>query len=331
MPANPCSMFESETLQFDNARALQNLYANDLKLLQSLEEKLAVKVTTRDGWLRLEGERPNIEKARKVFRELEQARQHGIQIRRHEFQYALDSVSEGSRQPLGQLAGYKVLTPARRAPIVPKSEQQLSYVQSIQAFDIVFGVGPAGTGKTYLAMAMGVDALRKEQVKRIILTRPAVEAGEALGFLPGDLQEKIFPYLRPLYDALYDMLEAEEIQRYMDKGVIEIAPLAYMRGRTLNHAFVVLDEAQNTTAEQMFMFLTRLGADSKCVVTGDQTQIDLPPNKTSGLIEATRALESVPGIQFTRFTERDVVRHSLVQSIIRAYEVHRAGKGTKKS
>ena len=324
-------MFESETLQFDNARALQNLYANDLKLLQSLEEKLAVKVTTRDGWLRLEGERPNIEKARKVFRELEQARQHGIQIRRHEFQYALDSVSEGSRQPLGQLAGYKVLTPARRAPIVPKSEQQLSYVQSIQAFDIVFGVGPAGTGKTYLAMAMGVDALRKEQVKRIILTRPAVEAGEALGFLPGDLQEKIFPYLRPLYDALYDMLEAEEIQRYMDKGVIEIAPLAYMRGRTLNHAFVVLDEAQNTTAEQMFMFLTRLGADSKCIVTGDQTQIDLPPNKTSGLIEATRALESVHGIQFTRFTERDVVRHSLVQSIIRAYEVHRAGKGTKKS
>jgi len=331
MPANPCSMFESETLQFDNARALQNLYANDLKLLQSLEEKLAVKVTTRDGWLRLEGERPNIEKARKVFRELEQARQHGIQIRRHEFQYALDSVSEGSRQPLGQLAGYKVLTPARRAPIVPKSEQQLSYVQSIQAFDIVFGVGPAGTGKTYLAMAMGVDALRKEQVKRIILTRPAVEAGEALGFLPGDLQEKIFPYLRPLYDALYDMLEAEEIQRYMDKGVIEVAPLAYMRGRTLNHAFVVLDEAQNTTAEQMFMFLTRLGADSKCIVTGDQTQIDLPPNKTSGLIEAMRALESVPGIQFTRFTERDVVRHSLVQSIIRAYEVHRAGKGTKKS
>jgi phosphate starvation-inducible PhoH-like protein len=324
-------MFESETLQFDNARALQNLYANDLKLLQSLEEKLAVKVTTRDGWLRLEGERPNIEKARKVFRELEQARQHGIQIRRHEFQYALDSVSEGSRQPLGQLAGYKVLTPARRAPIVPKSEQQLSYVQSIQAFDIVFGVGPAGTGKTYLAMAMGVDALRKEQVKRIILTRPAVEAGEALGFLPGDLQEKIFPYLRPLYDALYDMLEAEEIQRYMDKGVIEVAPLAYMRGRTLNHAFVVLDEAQNTTAEQMFMFLTRLGADSKCIVTGDQTQIDLPPNKTSGLIEAMRALESVPGIQFTRFTERDVVRHSLVQSIIRAYEMHRARKGTKKS
>jgi phosphate starvation-inducible PhoH-like protein len=322
-------MFESETLQFDNARALQNLYANDLKLLHSLEEKLAVKVTTRDGWLRLEGERPNIEKARKVFRELEQARQHGVQIRRHEFQYALDSVSEGSRQPLGQLAGHKVLTPTRRAPIVPKSEQQLSYVQAIQAFDIVFGVGPAGTGKTYLAMAMGVDALRRELVKRIILTRPAVEAGEALGFLPGDLQEKIFPYLRPLYDALYDMLEAEEIQKYMDRGVIEIAPLAYMRGRTLNHAFVILDEAQNTTGEQMFMFLTRLGADSKCVVTGDQTQIDLPPNKTSGLVEAMHALEAIPDIKFVYFDERDVVRHPLVQSIIRAYDAYRTPKGVK--
>jgi phosphate starvation-inducible protein PhoH and related proteins len=199
----------------------------------------------------------------------------------------------------------------------------LNYVQAIQEFDIVFGVGPAGTGKTYLAMAMGVDALRKEQVKRVILTRPAVEAGEALGFLPGDLQEKIFPYLRPLYDALYDMLESEEIQRYMDRGVIEIAPLAYMRGRTLNHAFVILDEAQNTTAEQMFMFLTRLGADSKCVVTGDQTQIDLPPRKTSGLVEAMHALRAVPGIHFTHFSERDVVRHPLVQSIIHAYRVYR--------
>jgi phosphate starvation-inducible protein PhoH and related proteins len=316
-------MVESETLQFDNARTLQNLYANDFKLLQALEEKLAVKVTTRDGWLRVEGERTNIEKTRRVFNQLEEARHHGVQIRRHEFQYALDSVTEGSRQPLGQLAGHKVLTTTRRAPITPKSEQQLNYVQAIQEFDIVFGVGPAGTGKTYLAMAMGVDALRKEQVKRVILTRPAVEAGEALGFLPGDLQEKIFPYLRPLYDALYDMLESEEIQRYMDRGVIEIAPLAYMRGRTLNHAFVILDEAQNTTAEQMFMFLTRLGADSKCVVTGDQTQIDLPPRKTSGLVEAMHALRAVPGIHFTHFSERDVVRHPLVQSIIHAYRNYR--------
>jgi len=316
-------MVESETLQFDNARTLQNLYANDFKLLQTLEEKLAVKVTTRDGWLRVEGERPNIEKARRVFDQLEEARQHGVQIRRHEFQYALDSVTDGSRQPLGQLAGHKVLTPPRRAPIIPRTEQQLDYVQAIQKFDIVFGIGPAGTGKTFLAMAMGVDALRKEQVKRVILTRPAVEAGEALGFLPGDLQEKIFPYLRPLYDALYDMVESEEIQRYMDRGVIEIAPLAYMRGRTLNHAFVILDEAQNTTTEQMFMFLTRLGADSKCVVTGDQTQIDLPRKKASGLIEAMHALGTVPGIHFTRFSDRDVVRHPLVRSIIRAYKAYR--------
>ena len=316
-------MVETETLQFDNARTLQNLYANDFKLLQELEGKLAVKVTTRDGWLRVEGERPNIEKARKVFDQLEEARQHGVHIRRHEFQYALDSVADGSRQPLGQLAGHKVLTPPRRAPIIPRTEQQLDYVQAIQKFDIVFGIGPAGTGKTFLAMAMGVDALRKERVKRIILTRPAVEAGEALGFLPGDLQEKIFPYLRPLYDALYDMVESEEIQRYMDRGVIEIAPLAYMRGRTLNHAFVILDEAQNTTTEQMFMFLTRLGADSKCVVTGDQTQIDLPRKKGSGLIEAMHALGTVPGIHFTRFSDRDVVRHPLVQSIIRAYKAYR--------
>jgi phosphate starvation-inducible PhoH-like protein len=172
-------------------------------------------------------------------------------------------------------------------------------------------------------MAMAVDALKRELVKRVILTRPAVEAGEALGFLPGDLQEKIFPYLRPLYDALYDMISGEEIQKFMDRGVIEIAPLAYMRGRTLNNAFVILDEAQNTTAEQMFMFLTRLGMDSKCVVTGDDTQIDLPANKASGLIEAMHALKNVTDIQFVEFTERDVVRHPLVQSIIQAYRAHR--------
>jgi phosphate starvation-inducible protein PhoH and related proteins len=316
-------MVESETLQFENGRALQNLYANDLKLLQSLEEKLRVKVTTRDGWLRLEGERDDINKARQVFDQLEQARQRGMQIQRHEFQYALDSVSGKQPQPLGQLAGFQLLSSNRRTPISPKSGQQLAYVQAIQSKDLVFGIGPAGTGKTYLAMAMAVDALKRELVKRVILTRPAVEAGEALGFLPGDLQEKIFPYLRPLYDALYDMIPGEEIQKFMDRGVIEIAPLAYMRGRTLNNAFVILDEAQNTTAQQMFMFLTRLGMDSKCVVTGDYTQIDLPPNKASGLIEAMHALKNVTDIQFVEFTERDVVRHPLVQSIIQAYRAYR--------
>ena len=316
-------MVESETLQFESGRALQSLYANDLKLLQALEDKFGVKIITRDGWLRLEGERANIDKARQVFDQLEQARQRGMQIHRHEFQYALDSVSGDHGRPLDQLAGVQLLSSNRRSPINPKTGQQLAYVQAIQSRDLIFGIGPAGTGKTYLAMAMAVDALKREQVKRIILTRPAVEAGEALGFLPGDLQEKIFPYLRPLYDALYDMISGEEIQKFMDRGVIEIAPLAYMRGRTLNSAFVILDEAQNTTAEQMFMFLTRLGIDSKCVVTGDYTQIDLPPNKTSGLIEAMRALKKVSEIEFIEFSERDVVRHPLVQSIIHAYQVYR--------
>jgi len=316
---------ESETFQFDSARTLQNLYANDLRLLQSLEDRLRLKVTTRDGWMRLEGERADIEKARQVFEQLEGARQRGLQIKRQEFQYALDAVTGQAQEPLSELANFRVQTSSRRPPIAPKTGQQLAYVQAIQSHDIVFGIGPAGTGKTYLAMAMAVDALKKESVKRIILTRPAVEAGEALGFLPGDLQEKIFPYLRPLYDALYDMLDGEEIQKYIDRGVIEIAPLAYMRGRTLNHAFVILDEAQNTTTEQMFMFLTRLGADSKCVVTGDRTQIDLPVNKTSGLIEAMHALHQVEGIEFVEFGERDVVRHPLVQSIIQAYKRHREG------
>ena len=193
----------------------------------------------------------------------------------------------------------------------------------MQSRDITFGIGPAGTGKTYLAVALAVSALKQEKVSRIILTRPAVEAGEALGFLPGDLQEKILPYLRPLYDALYDMLEVEEIQKYMDRGVIEVAPLAYMRGRTLSQAFVILDEAQNTTTEQMFMFLTRLGHDSKCVVTGDRTQVDLPRNKRSGLIEAVEALNKVEGIAFQFFDETDVVRHRLVQAIVHAYREHR--------
>ena len=196
-------------------------------------------------------------------------------------------------------------------------------MSAIQSYDITFGLGPAGTGKTYLAMAMAVSALKQEKISRIILTRPAVEAGEALGFLPGDLQEKILPYLRPLYDALHDMLEVEEIQKYMDRGVIEIAPLAYMRGRTLSQAYVILDEAQNTTAEQMFMFLTRLGQDSKCIVTGDGTQIDLPRNKRSGLVEAVEILRDVPGIGMHFFQEVDVVRHPLVQSIIHAYREHR--------
>jgi len=314
---------ESLTLEFENARAIQSLYGGDDKLLRELESALDVRVTSREGWLRIEGEPAGVEKARKVFDQLDQARRRGVPIKRHEFQYALKSVGQNGSGDLGKLLDFRIQCSSRKPPVVPKTKGQQAYVQAIQQHDITFGVGPAGTGKTYLAMAMAVSALKQEKISRIILTRPAVEAGEALGFLPGDLQEKILPYLRPLYDALHDMLEVDEIQKYMDRGVIEIAPLAYMRGRTLSNAYVILDEAQNTTSEQMFMFLTRLGQDSKCIVTGDGTQIDLPRNKRSGLVESVEALRNVPGIGFQFFEETDVVRHHLVQAIIVAYRDYR--------
>src|SRR5258707_10813064 len=316
-------MTETRTLHFENARDLQSLYANDLKLLKNLEDALGVKITTREGWVKLEGEPEKIDKAQRVFDQLEQARQKGVPIQKHEFQYALDSVNESRGDDISEVVATRIMTSSRKPLIVARSAGQRAYIEAIQKHDVVFGIGPAGTGKTYLAVAMAVAALKKEQVVRIILTRPAVEAGEALGFLPGDLQEKILPYLRPLYDALYDMISGEEIQKFMDRGVIEIAPLAYMRGRTLNSAFVILDEAQNTTAEQMFMLLTRIGLNSKCVVTGDVTQIDLPANKRSGVVEALQALKAVPGIATVYFTERDVVRHELVRAIIGAYQAHR--------
>jgi phosphate starvation-inducible PhoH-like protein len=317
-------MSETRTLQFESARALQSLFANDLKLLKTLEDSLGVKVTTREGWVKLEGEPAQIERAQRVFNQLEEARQKGVDIHKHEFNYALDSVAEARGENLTDVVGTKITTSPRKPPIVARSTGQRNYVEAIQKHDVVFGIGPAGTGKTYLAVAMAVAALKKEQAARIILTRPAVEAGEALGFLPGDLQEKITPYLRPLYDALRDMLEAEEIERLVARQTIEIAPLAYMRGRTLSNAFVILDEAQNTTTEQMFMLLTRMGPNSKCVVTGDVTQIDLPPNKRSGLVEALQALKNTAGIAIVYFTERDVVRHELVRAIISAYQQHRS-------
>ena len=317
------TMTDSQTLQFESARVLQSLYANDLALIKTLEKTLEVRATTRDGWLRLEGEPDRVEQARRVFEQLDRARQGGVSIRKHEFLYALRSVTEPEESSLDELLDTKILISSKRPPIVPKTAGQRAYLRAIQTHDMVFGIGPAGTGKTYLAMAAAVSALKKEQVTRIILTRPAVEAGEALGFLPGDLKEKIMPYLRPLYDALHDMIEPDEMQRYMERGVIEIAPLAYMRGRTLNRAFVVLDEAQNTTTEQMFMFLTRLGAESRAVITGDHTQIDLPPNKRSGLVEAMQALKHIEHISFCHFSDRDVIRHELVQAIVRAYRRHR--------
>ncbi|MEY2555060.1 MAG: phosphate starvation-inducible protein PhoH [Verrucomicrobiota bacterium] len=317
-------MSETRTLHFENARLLQSLYANDLKLLKSMEDSLGVKVTTREGWVKLEGEPEKIDKAQQVFNQLEEAQKQGVPIQKHEFQYALNSVSEAREDNLTDAVSRKIMTSSRKPPIVARSAGQRNYVEAIDKHDIVFGIGPAGTGKTYLAVAMAVSALKKDQVSRIILTRPAVEAGEALGFLPGELEQKIAPYLRPLYDALRDMLEPEEIERSIARQTIEVAPLAYMRGRTLNNAFVILDEAQNTTTEQMFMLLTRIGPRSKCVITGDVTQVDLPPNKRSGVVEALQALKDVPGISIVDFNERDVVRHELVRSIITAYQQHRS-------
>src|SRR5436309_7794989 len=317
-------MTETRTLEFESARALQSLFANDIKLLKNLEDSLGVRVTTREGWVKMEGEPEKLDRAQRVFDQLEEARKRGVDIQKHEFNYALNSVSEERADNLSDAISARIVTSSRKAPVIARTVGQKNYVEAIEKYDVVFAIGPAGTGKTYLAVAMAVAALKKEQVSRIILARPAVEAGEALGFLPGDLQEKITPYLRPLYDALHDMLDPDELERYIARQTIEIAPLAYMRGRTLSNAFVILDEAQNTTTEQMFMLLTRIGPRSKCVVTGDGTQIDLPANKRSGVVEALQALKNVPGISIVYFNERDVVRHELVRSIITAYQQHRS-------
>ena len=321
---------ETLTLEFENARTAQSVYGGDSKLLHELERRLEVRITARDGWIRVEGEKAAVEHARDALEQLHAAVKRGITIHRQEFEHALEAPKgPGSTESLASLIDTRIQCSPRKPPVVPRTAGQKTYVQAIQSHDITFGVGPAGTGKTYLAVASAVAALKQEKVKRLILTRPAVEAGEALGFLPGDLQEKILPYLRPLYDALHDLLEPDELQKLMDKNIIEIAPLAYMRGRTLSGSFVILDEAQNTTAEQMLMFLTRLGLGSRCVVTGDVTQIDLPRNKLSGLVEAVAALRDVDGIGMHFFTEKDVVRHPLVQAVILAYKNHRGSRESR--
>jgi phosphate starvation-inducible protein PhoH and related proteins len=312
-----------ETLHFENDRLAQQLFNNDPKNLLALEQHLGVKATSREGWIKLEGEQEWINRAKALFQFLENSVRSGSAIRDREFAYALNVTKSEGAEVLQTLPGEQIRTSARKASVAPKTIGQKQYIDAIRKNDITLGVGPAGTGKTYLAVAMAVTALKEESVARIILTRPAVEAGEALGFLPGDLHEKIAPYLRPLQDALYDMLPPDEIQRHTERGTIEIAPLAYMRGRTLNNAFIILDEAQNSTTEQMFMFLTRLGQNSKAIITGDPSQVDLPQQRRSGLPEACRALVGIPGIAIVEFQKRDVVRHSLVQRIIAAYEVHR--------
>ncbi len=316
----------TETLHYESARFAQQLFNHDPKNLQALETQLGIKATARDGWIKLEGAEQSVAHAKKLFASLEGLVKAGSPVRNREFAHALAVITEHGSDALHELSNDRTHTSSKKAPVTPKTVGQKKYCDAIRTHDIVFGIGPAGTGKTYLAVAMALAALRDGKVSRIILTRPAVEAGEALGFLPGDLLEKITPYLRPLHDALHDMLPAEEIQKHVERAVIEIAPLAYMRGRTLNNAFIILDEAQNATTEQMLMFLTRLGHGSKAVITGDETQTDLPAHKHSGLIEAHRALKNVEGIAVIEFDKRDVVRHPLVQRIIAAYEEHRGAK-----
>ena len=285
-----------------------------------VEDALSVAVVNRGNELKITGDEEMVDKAARVFRLLMTLASKGEQIDEHRVRYLITLVSEGNDEQAEQMAGDVVCITAKGKPIKAKTVGQQKYMKAMTKNTVTIGVGPAGTGKTYLAVAAAVAAFRERSVNRIILTRPAVEAGERLGFLPGDLQNKVDPYLRPLYDALYDMLGAETFQKYQERGAIEVAPLAYMRGRTLDDSFIILDEAQNTTKEQMKMFLTRLGFGSKIVITGDVTQIDLPDDKTSGLKDAIRILDGVEDIAIRHLTSADVVRHALVQRIINAYE-----------
>ncbi len=290
------------------------------KSLKLIERELGVIISTRGNKLFIKGPEEAAHRAERLVEEIKEINKKGYVLKPDDIRFAVLSISKGEETSLKELFLNNIPVSSKKRFIIPKTETQRKYIEAIRKYDIVFGIGPAGTGKTYLAMAMAINALIKKEVSRIVLARPAVEAGERLGYLPGDIYEKVHPYLRPLYDALYDMMDFEKATRLIEKGIIEIAPLAYMRGRTLNDAFIILDEAQNTTTEQMKMYLTRLGFNSKTVITGDITQVDLPQGKTSGLIEAERILAKIEGIKFIYFTERDVVRHRLVQEIIKAYE-----------
>lgn len=291
------------------------------KILKAIEETLGIIASQRGNKIFLQGDDRSVEKAEKVVDDIRSISSEGYNLKPEDILYALRSTaSGGDYTSLKDLFLNNIPVSSKKRFILPKTETQRLYIEAIKNYDIVIGIGPAGTGKTYLAMAMAINAFLKKQISRIVLARPAVEAGERLGFLPGDMFEKVNPYLRPLYDALFDMMEAEKVGKLIDRGIIEIAPLAFMRGRTLNDSFIILDEAQNTTSEQMKMYLTRLGYNSKTVITGDITQIDLPPGKTSGLMETERILRDIEGIKFIYFSERDVVRHKLVQEIVKAYE-----------
>ena len=297
----------------------RELFGNFDENIKLIEDTLSIDVILREGNIVLMGEEENVECALKLMNELHQAVLNGKTLDKQSISYSLSLLIEGSENKIKELESTVLITQKGKS-IQPKTLGQKEYINLIKNNDITFGIGPAGTGKTYLAVAMAVKAFKKDEVSRIILTRPAVEAGESLGFLPGDLKDKVDPYLRPLYDALFDMIGPDKFNKYLERGTIEVAPLAFMRGRTLDNAFIILDEAQNTTPEQMKMFLTRLGFGSKAVVTGDITQTDLPNKNKSGLIQATKVLKNVEGIGQITLSDKDVVRHELVQRIIRAYD-----------
>lgn len=312
-------MFE-QIINVDRMEQTVSLFGSFDENIRLIESQYNVKIISRGSELKISGDAENVSKATRAINGLLMLINRGEALSEQNIRYVLSLVNEGNEDKLSEMTGDCVCITAKGKPIKPKTLGQKKYLEAIKNNTITLGAGPAGTGKTYLAVAMAVNAFRAKEVNRIILTRPAVEAGEKLGFLPGDLQQKVDPYLRPLYDALFDMLGAESFQRYQERGSIEVAPLAYMRGRTLDDSFIILDEAQNTTREQMKMFLTRLGFNSKIVVTGDVTQIDLPDGKKSGLVEAMRILKGIDDIAINVFTEKDVVRHRLVQDIIKAYE-----------
>jgi phosphate starvation-inducible PhoH-like protein len=307
-------------LTFEDNSLIKTLLGEYDENLKFIEKSLKVRIAARGNTISINGGPENSKLAQRLLQELYFLLESKHPIYHNEIDYAIKILRDNEQAHLKDVFLDTIHVSPKQRLISPKSLVQKQYIDAIRTFDIVFGIGPAGTGKTYLAMAMAIASLVKKEIDRIILTRPAVEAGEKLGFLPGDLYEKVNPYLRPLYDALHDMMDLEKASRLLQKGIIEVAPLAFMRGRTLNDSFVILDEAQNTTSEQMKMFLTRLGFSSKAVITGDITQIDLPPGKPSGLIEIQKILAPIEGIKFVYFSEKDVVRHPLVQAIIRAYE-----------
>ncbi len=312
-------MFE-QIINVDRMEQAVSLFGSFDENIKLIEKEFSVAVISRGSELKVTGEAENVQKGVRAINGLLTLINRGESLSDQNVRYVLSLVNEGNEDKLEHMAADCVCITSKGKPVKPKTLGQKKYIETIRKNTITLGVGPAGTGKTYLAVAMAVTAFRAKEINRIILTRPAVEAGEKLGFLPGDLQQKVDPYLRPLYDALFDMLGAENFQKHQERGDIEVAPLAYMRGRTLDDSFIILDEAQNTTGEQMKMFLTRLGFNSKMVVTGDVTQIDLPDGKKSGLKEAMRILKNIEDIGIVRFTEKDVVRHRLVQDIIKAYE-----------